>query len=315
MADGYGGEESSNDFTGESLPESEPEVVDCPEAGDYPPDSDLTDEPDYDVVDTDDAGNADYDAVDARGAQDDSVDAADFPQDVPPEEPAYDVVDEPDEGFVAEPDDALETLSEPAADWEEDVTSAEEESQLDAAEAEPAPEDALPFETETELQIEEAVDAIGQIEELDPERWETLSLEERMEALCEIENRMAEIQGREPVEIQAEEMESNEFGGYQNGTITVNIDHLQSDMPVDEFIDTMVHEGRHAYQENAVNNPDLVENADVTDSWAENMDHYMSPEDYGQELYEAQPVEDDAHRYASQIRGGLIAANIGKGGE
>jgi len=166
-------------------------------------------------------------------------------------------------------------------------------------------------------QVQQAVDAIGSIENLNPATWDSLSPDERVATLQNIEDRMAGIQGRPAVEIYVDDtLEPNTFGGYdpETGTITVNASHLDSDMPVDEFIDTIVHEGRHAYQDYAVKNPGVHADAEQVNSWAENMQpgNYLRPEDYGQEIYEHQPVEDDAWNYATHIRNTLIANNWGK---
>jgi len=127
------------------------------------------------------------------------------------------------------------------------------------------------FELETELQVQDAVDSLPQIEGLNPQAWQALDAAGRMEALQNAENCMAEIQGRPAVEVVSEEMDSTTFGGYNGQHISLNSGHLDSDMPVEEFVDTIVHEGRHAYQDHAVQNPGFVTDTALVNEWASNM--------------------------------------------
>ncbi len=173
---------------------------------------------------------------------------------------------------------------------------------------------ALDFEIQTDVQVQQAVDEINQIEGIQPEVWENLNAGERLGVLQSIEDRMAGIQGRPPVEIGAHEMDASTFGGWNGQTIELNAAHLQSDMPVSEFIDTIVHEGRHAFQDYAIQNPGVVSDASIVNAWAENRmpGNYLRAEEYGQELYLAQPLEADAWAFAGRVTGGLIAANVGR---
>jgi hypothetical protein len=165
---------------------------------------------------------------------------------------------------------------------------------------------------ETELQTQEAAERLQEMESLDPQVWHSLDLGARLEALQNIEDTMAELQGRSSVPIEAEEMDSNVFGGYDGQGIRMNINHLQSDMPVEEIINTIIHEGRHAYQDFAVNTPGVVGDRSLTSAWADNQQAYYDPTMYGQEIYATQPIEEDAFRYANRITNALIAAGLGE---
>lgn len=164
------------------------------------------------------------------------------------------------------------------------------------------------FELETQLQVQDAVSSIQQVEGLDPESWQQLDSDARTEILQDIEGRMAEIQGREAVPVVAADMGPATYGGFDGTSIRLNADHLASDMPVEEFIDTIVHEGRHAYQYHAVDTPGFVADNAVVSAWAENRDNYLTAEEYGQEIYTSQPLEADAWEYAGQITNALNAA-------
>jgi hypothetical protein len=170
-------------------------------------------------------------------------------------------------------------------------------------------------EVQDDPQVQQAVDSIGSIDNLNPGTWDSLSIDDRLETLQNIEDRMAEIQGRPPVEIYIDDtLGPTTFGGYDpySETISINASHLNSDMPVDEFIDTIVHEGRHAYQDYAIKNPGFLADTEQVNSWAENQQNYLGADEYGQEIYANQPIEADAWNYATQIRNTLIVNNWGK---
>ena len=170
------------------------------------------------------------------------------------------------------------------------------------------------FEMETELQVQDAVESLQQVEGLDLQAWQSLDAAGRLEVLQNIENHMAEIQGRPALEITAAEMDQNTFGGYNGQGIELNAGHIVSDMPVQEFVDTIVHEGRHAYQDYAVRTPGFVTDTALVNSWAGNMapGNYLSAEEYGQELYVAQPIEADAWSYAGRITDALYGSQAEK---
>lgn len=164
------------------------------------------------------------------------------------------------------------------------------------------------FLLETQLQVQDAVATIREVEEIDPKIWQQLDSKARVEVLQEVEARMADIQGRPTVPVTSEELAPTIFGGFDGRIIRLNAAHLENDMPVEEFINTIVHEGRHAYQEYATNNPGFVADDNVVSSWMENRKNYLLAEDYGQEIYISQPLEADAWRFANQITNALIVA-------
>jgi hypothetical protein len=235
-----------------------------------------------------------------------------------PEVPDIDVTGVPEIPEVIEVPEIVDVTEEPAmVDVTDepavyDVTEVPEGDGV-IIEPETAEEPETPEEPEPpeDPEVSEAVNTLGNIENLNPGTWDNLDTNERLETLQSIENTMAEIQGRPPVEIITDDtLGPSTYGGWDGEVIRVNTEHLQSDMPVDEFIDTVVHEGRHAYQDYAINNPGFVSDTDLVNSWAENQgENYLSSENYGQEIYENQPVEADAWNYATQIRNHLITDN------
>lgn len=161
------------------------------------------------------------------------------------------------------------------------------------------------FELETEGQIADSITALEDIPEIKPDQWENLSADERLNTLQSVESRMAEIQNRPPVPVEALPMGPNEFGGYDGSAIRINNEHLNGGQPVDENLDTIIHEGRHAYQEFIVAHPDAAPDPEIAQAWADNFNNYLDIQTYGAELYNDQPIERDAWSYASSIRNGI----------
>lgn len=158
-------------------------------------------------------------------------------------------------------------------------------------------------------EIEAAADAIRSIPEVDPEAWERLDVTERVAALQEVEDQLAALQNRPAAEVVSKDMA--DAGQYLDGVIFVSEGDLDPDSgkPVDEVLNTTIHEGRHAYQDWSVMSADASDMPEEVAAWKENNDFYFDPELYGYEIYASQPVEVDANRYANQVLGLAIAKN------
>ena len=70
-----------------------------------------------------------------------------------------------------------------------------------------------------------------------------------------------------------------------------------------DVIDTIAHEGRHAYQHYAVEHPGFHPDEHEVEYWRANFETYLQPNLYGFDAYWMQPVEVDARRY-----GGVVSA-------
>lgn len=156
----------------------------------------------------------------------------------------------------------------------------------------------------TEQQVQEGAEALRSIPELRPEVWQGLNDGEKLEALQNAENQMAEVQGRSPVEVRVEQMGPGQHGGYTRGDRVIHVSQadVRSDNPR-EVLDTVVHEGRHAYQHYAVENPGFHSNEAEVEAWELNMQpgNYRTVEMDGARAYMEQPVEADAWSYASRV--------------
>lgn len=156
----------------------------------------------------------------------------------------------------------------------------------------------------------ESVDYIKSIEGLQRALYETSSLEARMQSLRTLEARMAEIQGRPPVKVAFEEMGADTAGFYdpREQCLHVNIEHVKDPRYRLDVIDTIAHEGQHAFQHFAVEHPELFPHLqDVIPYWKANMTNaYFEPkyigEVFGPEFYYNQPLELNAWERGMQIR-------------
>lgn len=139
------------------------------------------------------------------------------------------------------------------------------------------------------------------------ENWEQLTSEQRLAELQEVENNLAAEQGRnakkvikqhyEPHRDEQGEVAGITLGEYgrseeqPEGAIYINEDVLARDDCSYECLETVIHEGRHAYQD------DHSEN----EEWNHNMSGgYQDPnqENTDRVDYRFQPVEADANDYA-----------------
>lgn len=171
------------------------------------------------------------------------------------------------------------------------------------------------------MQIEAIGETLANCEELRWENWQNLELTEKVEVLNDIESRIAAIEHRPPCPVrigndmgQLEVTSYGVFGhlgGYRTGhkDITLNPELLTSDNPMvyREMLDTLVHEGRHAYQDYNVNVCEVHPRHSEVASWSETMAGgkwgYWGDcsNELGQRLYEQQAIEIDARNFAHDV--------------
>lgn len=147
------------------------------------------------------------------------------------------------------------------------------------------------------------------------EEWEKLSPTERIEVLQQVENTAAEISHRPVCEVKGQILGEGVFGYYnpKENTITVNTMYLQADYEwYAESLNTIIHEGRHAYQEYNVNTRQVHKSDGDCQNWKENLYSdlwglcpenygYQSAEEVGPLRYWMQPVEADARAFATDV--------------
>jgi len=144
------------------------------------------------------------------------------------------------------------------------------------------------------------VQALTGIPEIQPAVWAQLSLSQRAQALQKVEDTVAAIQGRPSVPVIAVAMADNQYGCFDGSVIRVNVNHLKT-LSVNDCVDTVLHEGRHAYQRYAVDHPGFHFDPVEVRNWSDNFSHYRSATLYGYAAYSNQPLEASARQYASSI--------------
>lgn len=173
------------------------------------------------------------------------------------------------------------------------------------------------------VQIESAVSCMNTIDGLSFNEWSSNSMEERVMVLENIENNIAKISHRPPCRLVVEDLGDSEYGHYVPGSdeLHINSRYLESDSFNDykETIDTVIHEGRHAYQDYNMNVREVHPRSGEIDNWKRNENGevgyinadewgrffcdmgYCNARKFGLELYQNQPVEADASAFAADI--------------
>lgn len=176
----------------------------------------------------------------------------------------------------------------------------------------------------TDLEMTEGIaDYLETVEEFRYENWEKLTLEERTAVLNRVEQKIAEIEHRPAVEVIVKDMKPGSLGYHSNTEhkIALNLKYVDANDPKFHKVvfDTLVHEGRHAYQRYNVDAKCVHESASEVEQWKRN---FYDPEwgyytyrgqkvyttlndgkkhDVGFRLYANQPVEIDARNFASDV--------------
>ena len=164
-------------------------------------------------------------------------------------------------------------------------------------------------------------DGLNNFENLNPEAWEAMTPEQRLDLLSQVENFVSDVTLRPPCDVVMETMDSD-LNGYNLGDkIALNKELLQdgSASSMEQALKTVLHEGRHAYQNWNIDVAQVEPNSELVDSWRLNRDMgYQNgecgPFDFqqmGLKKYLTQPVEVDARVFAESV---LQATNLNIGG-
>ena len=162
-----------------------------------------------------------------------------------------------------------------------------------------------------ELQAEEIGEAFREIPELQHDEWVELDEQGRLAALAELAQRVAEIAMRPPMEVQAVEFEKpTTLGQFDGERLMISTSLLMDDSyeSYKETLNTLLHEGRHAYQSYNLDVQQVEPNSELVNSWRANLEilgydngerPYPDYLDLGYWEYYTQPVEVDARVYAA----------------
>ena len=147
------------------------------------------------------------------------------------------------------------------------------------------------------------------LQSLTDEKWNSLKVYEKLAVLQAVENEIAVREGRQPCQVSGEFIPSSNdgitLGYYSQSTrdITINTEQLvpQSKYGSDYSVhlDTILHEGRHAYQHQAVLGEIEHIDSQAVQAWTDNMapGHYITYERNPRGYY-SQPIERDARDFA-----------------
>lgn len=173
--------------------------------------------------------------------------------------------------------------------------------------------EAREFAPSMEVQAAEICDVFNEIPELKYEEWRELSIEDRADVLREFENKIAEIEMRNPMIVDHKELSDGVMGYYNSDGIMIS-DVLLGDNSYDayrETLDTLFHEGRHAYQFYNLEVERTEASDELYNSWNVNENYlgYNSGDAYAGTEYEifgyweyyTQPVEVDARVFAETV--------------
>ena len=161
-------------------------------------------------------------------------------------------------------------------------------------------------------QVNEAVRRLEEVEGLKPDNWEKLGGSGRLKVMQEAENIMAEVGHREACEVKSVPMTGGQLGYYDPNTSTINLREdllLSNDKEAYQVnLDTLFHEGRHAYQAYNTEVREVHPNHSAIEEWRTNSQQYQSGESsffdfkkVGFKLYWNQPVEYDARVFAGNM--------------
>lgn len=137
--------------------------------------------------------------------------------------------------------------------------------------------------------------------------WQSMNATQRVGALQGLEGNMAQQQGRQPRTVKTEKMESGTNGYYSMADpqyVKLNADLVASPQGNYQAMQTTIHEGRHAYQDDCVRGRIAPQPQDQAkeESWKQNSSAtggvYNSPQNSAFVDYRYQPKEADANTYA-----------------
>lgn len=175
-------------------------------------------------------------------------------------------------------------------------------------------------------QIEMISDYMTGIEDIRYENWKDLTLEKRLKILNEMEQTIAKIEHRPAATIYTKSLDERTYGYQSNDSIIINTKNVEasgaSTYALDELLDTLIHEGRHRYQQYNVDERLVHESPAEVNTWRENFKemgyadgspvHFFEfgplgfftnkqLKEKGFRLYYYQPVEVDARNFASDV--------------
>jgi len=161
-------------------------------------------------------------------------------------------------------------------------------------------------------QVEQVSQMLKGRTDLTSGNWEKMTLDGRLTVLQECDNQIAAITKRTPYHIEAAGIANNAKGvTFPDGRIVLNSQLLYDSSPsgMRQCLETLIHEGRHAYQNYNMDISEVEPNANRIEAWRLNRQMgyetgQCSIYDYqkmGFKRYLAQPLEVDARVFTEDV--------------
>ena len=156
-------------------------------------------------------------------------------------------------------------------------------------------------------QIGQLGDYLASVEELRYEKWSELSIEEKYRALQVAEIKIAEIEHRDFCTVEIKNLDPCSYGYYNSATKTITLNEMyikdNDSISFKQTLDTLIHEGRHAYQDYNMTEREVHPREGEVNMWKwnENDIGYQDANFCGFEAYAMQPVETDARAFAEDV--------------
>lgn len=165
------------------------------------------------------------------------------------------------------------------------------------------------FEIQEVEMIHDIQDVVEADERFKIDNWQELDLSERTSALQDMEIKIAQIEDRAPYRVIVDSTPGcYGYTRFEDRLIALNTSDVMSNKMSDlrEVTDTIIHEGRHAYQYHNVYECRTEANEAKFQGWVNNFrTGYLSAEKNGMPAYLSQPLEADAWEFAGKTVEGI----------
>lgn len=162
-----------------------------------------------------------------------------------------------------------------------------------------------------EIQVAQIREEFLNIPELQYDNWKELSIEQRIDALNTMEQKVAEIAKRDPMQVVVEPMRSGVMGYFDGTKLAISEKSLMESgyFSYVQAMDTLFHEGRHAYQWyniDRIGDGCAERNESLVRAWHDNhvlgyRSETFKIKNWGFMRYQEQPVEVDARVFAERV--------------
>lgn len=161
-----------------------------------------------------------------------------------------------------------------------------------------------------EIQASKIKEYFETVPELSYENWIKLDTITKLAKLNNLENKVAEIAHRPVMEVKMEEMKEKLFGYCNSSGLFLSQTIINSNSKEDYYhtLNTLFHEGRHAYQNYNLYCKQIEQNHEMINAWKINHDklgykngEWLIFKERGYYEYYSQPVEVDARVFSEEV--------------